>query len=239
MEYQRAIDSIEECLNKQLRLSSEKVDQYVLIENWTSLVGHLKTLHSLISNYTNGRELQNEISSLLKQDKELDLQIQDCMREMTSIYDTHLPKTVSGRKRQKVNAETLLDYGRKLSKFSSAPPGYNPETGQDAKAPVHYPWPSEDQMRKTLLFQFSTSMVPNLSATASQLFSEQPPKTNEPTETETEIDANKAVEEKTKMNYPASPTFTTQEENKEVESPANKDVFAGFDLFDPEMEEDF
>ncbi|EPX71043.1 mediator complex subunit Pmc4 [Schizosaccharomyces octosporus yFS286] len=241
MELSTVISQIETCLSQHLRLSTEKVNYHSLMENWSEMIHQLKSLQNLISEHSLSNELSSQIESLIKEDHALEEEIESSMKELTSIYDTTLPQNNNQKVKRTVDANTLLEYGRRLSKFSSAPPGYNPETGQDAKAPVHYPWPSEDQMRKTSLFQYSTNLIAHPSANASQIFNEveEASAQNHEDVTATGSPSKKA---KNAVDYPMSPTFTNATgptENQGAESmPSSKDIFADFDLFDPEMEED-
>lgn len=52
-----------------------------------------------------------------------------------------------GPEKAKVSARELLDYATRITKFTSAPPGFNPQGGGD----FNYPWPSEDELRKGML----------------------------------------------------------------------------------------
>lgn len=47
----------------------------------------------------------------------------------------------------RVSAQDLLNYATKITKFTSAPPGYN----QAAPEHANFPWPTEDEMRKGML----------------------------------------------------------------------------------------
>lgn len=49
----------------------------------------------------------------------------------------------------KVSANELLNYARKITKFTSAPLGYSPES-RDNPA-FNFPWPSEDELRRGVL----------------------------------------------------------------------------------------
>ncbi|EPY53762.1 mediator complex subunit Pmc4 [Schizosaccharomyces cryophilus OY26] len=241
MEFSSVISQIETCLNQHLRLSTEKVNYHSVMENWSEMVHQLKNLQNLISEHTLSQELSSQIESLIEEDHALEGQIESSMKELTSIYDTTLPQNNNLKIRRKVDANTLLEYGRRLSKFSSAPPGYNPETGQDAKAPVHYPWPSEDQMRKTSLFQYSTNLIAHPSANASQILNELE-ETSAPSKEDTDATTSPSKKAKHAVDYTMSPTFTNATEQAETQGgesmPSSKDIFADFDLFDPEMEED-
>ncbi|WBW70724.1 mediator complex subunit Med4 [Schizosaccharomyces osmophilus] len=241
MELSSVISQIERCLNQHLRLSTEKVNCHSVMENWSEMIHQLKSLQNLISEHTLSNELSSQIESLIEEDHTLEEQIESSMKELTSIYDTTLPQNNNQKTKRTVDANTLLEYGRRLSKFSSAPPGYNPETGQDAKAPVHYPWPSEDQMRKTSLFQYSTSLIAHPSANASQIFNELE-ETSALSKEDAAAAASPSKKAKNAVDYPMSPTFTNAAGQAEAQGeefmPSSKDIFADFDLFDPEMEED-
>lgn len=47
----------------------------------------------------------------------------------------------------RVSAQDLLHYATKITKFTSAPPGYN----QQAPEHANFPWPTEDEMRRGML----------------------------------------------------------------------------------------
>lgn len=47
----------------------------------------------------------------------------------------------------RVSAQELLHYATKITKFTSAPPGYN----QAAPEHANFPWPTEDEMRRGML----------------------------------------------------------------------------------------
>lgn len=60
--------------------------------------------------------------------------------------DLDVEETLRGRKG--VSADELLAYATKITKFTHAPPGYNPQTGTEH---ANLPWPTEDALRKGML----------------------------------------------------------------------------------------
>lgn len=52
-----------------------------------------------------------------------------------------------GPEKPKVSARELLDYATRITKFTSAPPGFNGQGNGD----FNYPWPSEDELRKGMM----------------------------------------------------------------------------------------
>lgn len=47
-----------------------------------------------------------------------------------------------------ISAEKLINYATKITKFTHAPPGYNPGLPNEH---ANYPWPSEDELRRGVL----------------------------------------------------------------------------------------
>ncbi|KAG5519571.1 hypothetical protein PMAC_001726 [Pneumocystis sp. 'macacae'] len=100
----------------------------------------------------------------------------------------------------------LLNYAAKISKFSSAPNGYDPANGLYGNTPAYFPWPPEDAMRKGVLMapQTQTNFLDTKKSTPS---------------TET-----------------SQPSFQNNELPTQPISPLKKsyvNVFDGLDLYEP------
>ncbi|EEB05291.1 mediator complex subunit Pmc4 [Schizosaccharomyces japonicus yFS275] len=241
----KSIQDVEKCVNQHLKLSIEGASIETLMDNWQSTLKNLVQFKSLIEEYERGVELQKTIQKLLKEGEELDGKLESCMEELAVLHKGIEPKSILEGKKRKVSLKMLLEYGAKLAKFSSAPPGYDPEKGQEGNAPVHFPWPSEDQMRKTKLLQLATD---NSSLEAGQMVQDEE---KQQTSVKVEIDevlpsfdkpaTDSAVTTTTGLTTTTSPSMMHVDQGTHPPPTApveeKPDVFAGLDLYDPENDD--
>jgi mediator of RNA polymerase II transcription subunit 4 len=89
-------------------------------------------------------ELDNQLNALL-------VGLSDCRRSLNSVPNLaqeELIKSGLGKNyRKQVPADELLKYATRITKFTHAPPGYDPNIPEHA----NLPWPTEDELRRGVL----------------------------------------------------------------------------------------
>jgi mediator of RNA polymerase II transcription subunit 4 len=95
------------------------------------------------------QQLTNVSNKLDAEIKNVIMGLAECRHELQSLpsYDEE-SETDNGAKFKSVNADDLLAYATKITKFTHAPPGYNPQSGMEH---ANLPWPTEDALRKGML----------------------------------------------------------------------------------------
>lgn len=98
--------------------------------------------------------LQQESDELNQQLNKILVELSNCRRSLSSLpvlFSGESDGTGSSKESNDTNfsltAGNLLEYANKITKFTRAPPGYNPEMPEYA----NFPWPNEDELRKGVL----------------------------------------------------------------------------------------
>ncbi|ODQ64010.1 hypothetical protein NADFUDRAFT_5457, partial [Nadsonia fulvescens var. elongata DSM 6958] len=129
-----------------------------------NLVEADKQLSQEIENLVEHQEAARQIEDLEIVSNELDEQIRNTLRQLGECRKSlvSLPCFSEVHEQdevRKVDAKELLFYATKITKFTSAPPGYNTNMPEHA----NFPWPTEDELRKgTLAISAMTARDTNI-----------------------------------------------------------------------------
>ncbi|CAN6614674.1 mediator of RNA polymerase II transcription subunit 4 [Trichomonascus vanleenenianus] len=183
------------------------------------------------------QEYGREIDSLKEQNDRLDAQLNDlliglsdCRRELMalpSIEDGEADQSeTTPQSREYINADELLKYATKITKFTRAPPGYNPHLHEHAS----FPWPTEDELRRGVMAEISLN--PDQVA----------PKTPPPakvTENGSAANGHSFVRRGSLVSYGERPVIDPSQapsSNEPLQSPKLQPVL-DLDLFDPDEDD--
>ncbi|KTW30451.1 uncharacterized protein T551_01734 [Pneumocystis jirovecii RU7] len=121
-------------------VDQRKSYQYVMSTHSFSVALHQDNIQRI-------RTLSNEAIALNDQ-------LDQCMHRLLDAHKRLNETIVKDEKftsTRTVPHTMLLNYAAKISKFSSAPNGYDPDNGLYGNTPAYFPWPPEDAMRKGVL----------------------------------------------------------------------------------------
>lgn len=91
------------------------------------------------------KNLQQESDSLSQKLNELLIGLSDCRRSLQALPGAESVR--NGDDQDTVSAKELLSYATKITKFTHAPPGYDPQMPEHA----NFPWPTEDELRRGMM----------------------------------------------------------------------------------------
>lgn len=176
--------------------------------------------------------LEKESDKLNQQLNHILVELADCRRSLGSLpvvpdnNDDDFNKGMST-----LTAASLLEYANKITKFTRAPPGYNPEMPEHA----NFPWPNEDELRKGVLSMSGSGAALNpVKESVVQESTDQPmaePTTAKgQTQSSAETMARMSRRRSSAVSYGERPVVAPA-------APPGKAIL-DLDLFDPDEEED-
>uniref|UniRef100_A0A060T1U3 Mediator of RNA polymerase II transcription subunit 4 n=1 Tax=Blastobotrys adeninivorans TaxID=409370 RepID=A0A060T1U3_BLAAD len=141
-----ALDGLESTLSQIVQSVSTFAPDPELV---TKLVDADKEVSDAVDELVEHQKLRASIKELERTSSELDsrlnqvlIELSSCRRELQA-----LPSVSSKGETVQVNAGELLKYATKITKFTQAPPRYNPSAPEHA----NFPWPSDDELRRGAL----------------------------------------------------------------------------------------
>lgn len=87
------------------------------------------------------KKLQNESDELSQKLNLIIIGLADCRRQLQALPGR---ESIRDQDEETVSANELLKYATKITKFTHAPPGYDPQMPENG----NFPWPTEDELRR-------------------------------------------------------------------------------------------
>jgi hypothetical protein len=137
------VDSVAK-FNPSSKLVQDVIDADAeLSEAVSELLEHQEAGKTIKRLETISNELDKQLNAVL-------LGLSESRRELQTPLDGHMESETT----REISADELLSYATKITKFTHAPPGYNPEIANEHAT---FPWPTEDDLRKGMLAMSAVS----------------------------------------------------------------------------------
>ncbi|KAA8915735.1 hypothetical protein TRICI_002117 [Trichomonascus ciferrii] len=183
------------------------------------------------------KKLQSESDELSQKLNLIIIGLSDCRRQLQALPGR---ESIRDHDEETVSAKELLKYATKITKFTHAPPGYDPQMPEHA----NFPWPTEDELRRgtMALLAMNSEEDENLQAVDEKALnsikndnpSQQPPDNSNNNNTTTNANSTTTGKRRSSslVSYGERPVVDPSAAPRE-----NNNAVLDLDLFDPDEED--